>query len=127
MDKKTLLRHIQKETAMVWNTLCKMYTPLAKHNPPKIELNPYMWRTAGLCFQEENRVQLAYKFFKANPQYRNHMLKVILPHELIHQADFNLFGESEKICGHGVNWQNIMIQYGLNPDPYHTMEISKNA
>jgi predicted SprT family Zn-dependent metalloprotease len=51
------------------------------------------------------------------------MFAQILPHEIIHQADFDLFGESEKNCGHGKNWVSLMLQYGLKPDFYHTMEI----
>jgi predicted SprT family Zn-dependent metalloprotease len=53
------------------------------------------------------------------------MMDVILPHEIIHQADFNLFGESEKICGHGEKWCEIMVNYGLPANPYHTMEIPR--
>jgi predicted SprT family Zn-dependent metalloprotease len=52
-------------------------------------------------------------------------MDVILPHEIIHQADWNLFGKSEKICGHGANWQKIMLEYGLPANPHHTMEISR--
>jgi predicted SprT family Zn-dependent metalloprotease len=66
---------------------------------------------------------MGYKFFKANTNYFNIMMDVILPHEIIHQADWNLFGKSEKICGHGENWQKIMLEYGLDPNPHHTMEI----
>jgi predicted SprT family Zn-dependent metalloprotease len=127
MDKKALLTLIQRETVMIWDTLCEMYTPLVHYNEPKIELNPYIWRCAGKCFQTENRIHLGYKFFKAKPEYFNTMIDVILPHEIIHQADYNLFGESEKICGHGENWQKIMLEYGLPANPFHKMEITKNA
>jgi predicted SprT family Zn-dependent metalloprotease len=125
MDKKALLTHLQRETVMIWDTLCEIYTPLVHYNEPKVELNPYLWRCAGQCFQPENRIQMGYKFFKANTNYFNTMMDVILPHEIIHQADYNLFGESEKKCGHGENWQKIMLEYGLDPNPYHTMEISR--
>ena len=127
MDKKALLKLIERESVMIWDSLCEIYRPLVSYDPPKLELNPYTWRTAGMCFQDENRIQLGYKFFKAKTEYRNYMIDVILPHEIIHQADFNLFGESEKICGHGCKWREIMVNYGLPADPYHTMEISKNA
>jgi predicted SprT family Zn-dependent metalloprotease len=100
-----------------------MYTPLVHTNEPKIELNNRLWRTAGQCFQDENRIQLATKFFLAKTEYYKHMLNVILPHEIIHQADFNLYGKSEKNCGHGENWCKIMVEYGLKPDIYHSMEI----
>lgn len=127
MDKKALLKHLRLETVMIWDSLCEIYTPLVHYNEPKIELNPYYWRCAGACFQDDNTIQMGYKFFKANTTYFHTMIDVILPHEIIHQADYNLFGESEKNCGHGVNWQKIMVEYGLKPDFYHTMEISKNA
>ena len=123
MDKKALLTHLHRETVMIWDTLCEIYTPLVHYNEPKVELNPYIWRTAGCCFQTENRIQMGYKFFKAKTEYFNYMMDVILPHEIIHQADYNLFGESEKICGHGENWQKIMVEYGLDANPHHAMEI----
>ena len=127
MDKKTMLKILQAQTAMVWDTLCEIYTPLVHFNEPKIELNPYIWRMAGCCHQEENRIQMGYKFLKYSPEYYNYMLQIILPHEIIHQADYNLFGDSEKNCGHGKNWQKMMLEYGLPADPFHTMEIPKNA
>ena len=123
MDKKTLQNILQRHTVMIWDTLCEMYTPLVHNNEPKIELNNRLWRTAGQCFQDENRIQLASKFFLAKTEYYKHMLNVILPHEIIHQADFNLYGNSEKKCGHGKNWVKIMVEYGLEPDIYHSMEI----
>jgi len=127
MDKKALLTHLHRETVMIWDSLCEIYTPLVHYNEPKLELNPYIWRCAGMCFQKENRIQMGYKFFKWNTEYFNIMMDVILPHEIIHQADYNLFGDSEKICGHGENWQKIMLEYGLEPNPHHSMEIPKNA
>jgi len=78
-----------------------------------------------MCHQDENLVRLGYKFFLHSEQYNRQMLSVILPHEIIHQADFDLFGESEKNCGHGKNWCNLMIQYGLEPKTHHTMEIKR--
>ena len=123
MDKNTLQTLLQSQTVMIWDTLCEIYTPLVHNNEPKIELNARLWRTAGRCYQEENRIQLAPKFFLANTEYYNHMINVILPHEVIHQADYNLFGNSEKKCGHGENWCKIMVKYGLKPDIFHNMEI----
>jgi predicted SprT family Zn-dependent metalloprotease len=51
------------------------------------------------------------------------MTNIILPHEIIHQADYNLFGLSEAKCGHGKKWHEIMINYGLSPDVYHSMKV----
>lgn len=123
MDKKALLTLIQRETVMIWDSLCEIYTPLVHYNEPKVELNGRFWRTAGQCFQAENRIQIATKFFFHKTEYRDYMINVILPHEVIHQADFNLFGESEKICGHGKKWCEIMVKYGLPAEKYHHMEI----
>ena len=123
MDKTALLNHLTRETAMVWDNLCELYPNLVRFNEPKIRLNPYFWRTAGVCFQEQNVIELAYKFFKSSQNYRDNMFEVILPHEIIHQGDYNLFGDSELICGHGENWQKIMVQYGLPADKCHHMEI----
>ena len=127
MDKKALLKQLKLETVMVWDSLCELYTPLVHYNEPKIELNPYFWRCAGACFQKENRIQMAYKFFKSNTTNYHYMIDVILPHEIIHQADYNLHGESEKPCGHGLEWCIMMARYGLEPNRYHNMEISRNA
>ena len=125
MDKKALLKLIERESVMIWDSLCEIYPTLVFHDVPKVKLNPYTWRTAGMCFQEINVIELGYKFFKHGNKNFNTMIDVILPHELIHQADFNLYGESEKICGHGEKWCKIMVEYGLKPNPFHSMEIPR--
>lgn len=125
MDKQKTLYLLEKETDLVWDTLCELYPALVKFNPPKIKLNPYFWRTAGCCHQEGGIVELGYKFFARSEAYFNTMVDIILPHELIHQADYNLHGYSEKNCGHGVQWCEMMIQYGLEPNPFHNMEITR--
>jgi predicted SprT family Zn-dependent metalloprotease len=124
MDKKTLQQMLNREAVMIWDSLCEMYPRLTKFDCPQIALNGRLWRTAGRCHQETNFIELGTKFF-ASPKNRDTMVNVILPHEIIHQADYNLFGDSEKNCGHGVQWQKIMIQYGLEPEPHHTMEIKR--
>jgi predicted SprT family Zn-dependent metalloprotease len=125
MNRKTLEKLLIAETAIIWDSLCELQPKLCKFNPPVILLCARLWRTAGFCLQEERIVKLGYKFFLHSDKYCKEMVSQILPHEIIHQADFDLFGESEKNCGHGKNWQNLMVQYGLKPDFYHTMEISR--
>jgi len=125
MDRTKLQQFLTRQTSRVWLRLGESYPELLKFDPPKIKLSGRMWRTAGWCKQEENTVELGFKFFLANPDYYNQMITVILPHEIIHQADYNLFGESEKKCGHGKNWRAIMIAYGLPPHEFHSMEISR--
>jgi predicted SprT family Zn-dependent metalloprotease len=127
MDKRKLLTLIERESVMIWDSLIEIYPTLMAYDVPKVKLNPYFWRCAGQCFQPENVIELGYKFFKSGNKNFNYMIDVILPHEIIHQADFNLFGDSEKICGHGERWCEIMVNYGLPAEKFHSMEIAKNA
>jgi predicted SprT family Zn-dependent metalloprotease len=125
MKKKDLLTILQNQTNLIWDNLCEMYPPLTSFNPPIIELNGRLYRTAGRCHQEDNIIQLGTKFLTHSIEYRDIMTDIILPHEIIHQADYNLFGLSEAKCGHGKKWQEIMVNYGLEPNPYHSMEITR--
>jgi len=125
MDKKKLLTLIERESVMIWDTLIEIYPTLMAYDVPKVKLNPYFWRCAGQCFQEDNVIELGYKFFKHGNKTFNTMIDVILPHEIIHQADWNLFGPSEKSCGHGSKWCEIMVNYGLPADKFHSMEIPR--
>ena len=124
MDKKTILNILNRETVMIWDSLCEIYPTLVFVEPPKMKLNPYFWRTAGCCHQADGIVEIGFKFFKKKANFST-MIDVILPHEIIHYADWVLYGESEKICGHGEKWAEIMVNYGLEPNPYHTMEIPR--
>lgn len=124
MDKKALINIINRESVMIWDTLCEIYPTLVFTNPPKMKLNPYFWRTAGCCHQETGIVELGFKFFKQRENFST-MIDVILPHEIIHYADWVLYGPSEKNCGHGEKWAEIMINYGLPADPFHSMQIPK--
>lgn len=125
MDKTKMLKLLKLEANIIWDSLCEMYPKLAKFDCPKISLNGRLYRTAGRCHQENNLIELGTKFLEHSIEYRDIMLNVILPHEIIHQADFNLFGESEKICGHGEKWCEIMNNYGLPASKHHEMDIKK--
>ena len=125
MERKTLEKLLIAETAIIWDSLCEIYPKLCHFNPPTIKIDARLWRTAGMCHQDDRLVRLGYKFFLHSDNYCKQMVSQILPHEIIHQADFDLFGESELNCGHGENWRKIMVKYGLKPDFYHTMEISR--
>ena len=116
MDKKTL----QQFAENLWLEYCLIFPKLIKYDCPDIILNNRFTRTAGCCYQELNIVHIAAKFM---PKNRVAMLQVIIPHELAHQIDFNLYGESEKKCGHGKNWINVMVKLGLEPNRYHSLEI----
>ena len=123
MDKKSLSKLLYNQTLIIWDNLCEIHPRLSRYNPPIIELNGRLWRVAGLAHQEDNLVELGYLFFTYSPEYAKTMTNIILPHEIIHQADYNLFGLSEAKCGHGNKWREIMINYGLSPDVYHSMKV----
>jgi len=112
--------YVDSQTNKIWETLSESYPRLIRFNPPKIKLCNRLYRTAGKCYQEENLIHLANKFFVNNSA---EMFRTILPHEIAHQADFVLFGESEKKCGHGLQWQKIMVQLGLPANKYHSMTL----
>ena len=103
-----------------WKTLIRLYPKLCAYECPKIVLCNRLTKTAGKSYQEERRIHLANKFFAKNEA---EILAVILPHELIHQADFDLNGDSEKKCGHGKKWSAMMIKFGIPANKYHSMEL----
>jgi predicted SprT family Zn-dependent metalloprotease len=111
---------LEKVTDHLWAELCESYPKLVRFNPPKIILNNRFTKTAGCNYQTLNRIDLASKFFARNSVQ---MFSVILPHEIAHQADFNLFGLSEKKCGHGKKWAKIMVELGLPANKYHSLTL----
>jgi predicted SprT family Zn-dependent metalloprotease len=125
MDRKKLLNTLNNQTLIIWDNLCELYPQLVRYNPPIIELNGRLYRVAGLCHQESNIIELGYQFFTYSPQFASNMVKRILPHEIIHQVDYNLFGLSATKCGHGTNWCNIMASYNQPVDKFHSMWINK--
>ena len=117
---KTLQFKIEKATDSLWADLGKSYPKLVRFNSPKIVLCNRLTRTAGKNYQTENRIHLANKFFANN---HSEMFSIILPHEIAHQADFNIFGVSEKNCGHGKKWAEIMVKLGLPANKYHSLKL----
>jgi predicted SprT family Zn-dependent metalloprotease len=125
MNRAEIQNLVDQHTLMVWDILCELRPDLVRFDPPKIVLNGRLWRMAGYCCQNTRCVNLGLKFFLFSEKYAKNMTNVILPHEIIHQADFDLYGESELKCGHGENWRNLMLEYGLPANKYHSMEIPR--
>ena len=125
MDRTKLQTVLARRTDKVWQDLCELRPALVRFDPPKVVINGRLWRTAGRCFQDSRKVDLGLKFFEHSREYGIIMLSVIVPHELIHQADFDLYGESEKKCGHGKNWRKLMLEYGLPDNPFHSMNVTR--
>lgn len=125
MNKQALQKTVDFKAAAIWQKLVRMHSELAGFDVPQVKLNGRLYRTAGRCYQDQNLVELGTQFFSHSDAWAANMLEVILPHEIIHRADFVLYGQSEKKCGHGKNWQRLMVQYGLEPAKLHTMWIDK--
>ena len=112
---------LTREAGAVWDAMAESYPALIRYDVPRIILNGRLSATAGRCFQSTQIVEMSSKFINHSEKYFRNMIDVILPHELAHAADWILFGESELKCGHGRNWQEIMVQYGLAPNKFHSM------
>lgn len=125
MNKESILKCVDFEAAQIWRELCRLYPRLRSFVVPEIRLNNRLWRSAGFCYQQQNRIELGTKFFLYSQDYADQMIEIILPHEIIHQADYYLHGESDLKCGHGTNWRTMMQAYGLAPEPFHSMEIKR--
>ena len=105
-----------------WHKFVLLYPELQHFEMPEIVLNGRLKTTAGRCYQTLNRIEFGTGFWLHSTEYTVIMSHEIVPHELAHQVDFNLYGESEKKCGHGKTWNQIMLNYGLAPKRFHRMD-----
>jgi predicted SprT family Zn-dependent metalloprotease len=113
---------MQNTANRVWRIMQYKMPELRNFDCPEIVMNNRLRSTAGLSRYLVNRVDLGTKFFVHSLEYQVYMEKIILPHELAHQADYNLFGESELACGHGEHWEFIMEKVlNLPANRYHRM------
>ena len=123
MSKDTILAGLNARGNIIWNKLQVIHPKLKSMDCPNIILNNRFTATAGMAYQSDRRIEMATKFIIHSAEYYAIMFNVILPHELAHIADYDLFGESNKKCGHGDNWKMIMVQLELKPDKYHSMRL----
>lgn len=123
MSKDIILVRLNAQGNIIWNKLQIIHPKLRSSSCPNIILNNRFTATAGMAYQHDRRIEMATKFIIHSVDYYAMMFNVILPHELAHIADYDLFGESNKKCGHGDNWKMIMFQLGLKPDKYHPMRL----
>jgi predicted SprT family Zn-dependent metalloprotease len=120
-QKTELQQTVQAVCLTVWAALQAQHTALRRSPLPEIAINARLKSSAGRCFPSLNLVEFGPDFLMHSTEYTQLMFRVIIPHELIHQADYNLYGESEFVHGHGKNWTRLMLQYGLPADRYHPM------
>lgn len=120
-QKAELLEPVLAHCRTVWTTLQAQHPKLARVSMPEIVLNARLKASAGRCFTTLNRVEFGTDFLLHSETFTTLMFRVIMPHELIHQADYVLHGESEFVHGHGAEWCGMMVQYGLPANRFHPM------
>ena len=103
-----------------WARFVVLYPQLAQFKKPKILFNNRIYRTAGRCFVEYNTIEISSKLYRVLDN-RDEIINTIIPHEIAHQVDYNLYGEPNR--WHGKTWQDIMVSFGLPANPYHSLEI----
>lgn len=109
---------IQNLSDNIWEAFRTLFPAIG--DPPRVTLSYRLKATLGYCQQEHRVITLRADMFEVNTRY---MLLTILPHELAHQVDYDLYGICEDKGGHGETWEKIMLKYGLEPKRYahHSM------
>ena len=124
MDRIKETAKIQAIAETVWENFTEIFPKLAKFDCPKIVLNGRFSSHAGMCYYELNKIDISLKYYLV---HKAHILADTLVHEIAHQVTYNLHGEDScrKLQGHGVEWCDVMVKYGLEPNRYHKMVIPK--
>ena len=113
---------LQNLTDKLWDEYCEIFPALVRFDSPIIKINNRFTKTAACNRTEDNLIEMGGKFLA---QYESNMLRVILPHEIAHQIDFNLNGWYDRKPHHGKSWIEIMCKIGQQPNPYHSMVLKK--
>lgn len=92
----------------IWDKYCDIYPKLKSFPMPVIRFDGRLTKTAGLCWDYKNYIQISRKLFAAEQEY---FITEIIPHEIAHQVAFDLWGESEDL--HSRFWIKAMRDYGL--------------
>jgi predicted SprT family Zn-dependent metalloprotease len=107
-----------------WQALQQAYGPRLGEMP-EIQVNGRLTSTAGRCWQPEQVCDFSIPFLLHSAETRVHMVKQVIPHELAHAADWQLYGESEVKHGHGRRWAEIMRVLGCAPERFHHMRLTE--
>lgn len=110
-----MIDRLNSNASHIWGQLQIIYPALVAFELPQLRVSKRLKVTAGQAFRETRIVEISNTFLTS--AYRFTMV-TILPHELIHIADYDLNGYNELPCGHGKAWCDMMLAYGLKPDKY---------
>lgn len=122
MNRTTETLKLQSLANDAWGILCECYPKVTSYDPPKIVLCGRLSRSAGLCFYTLNQIKISLKHYIYHQEY---IINQVLPHELAHQVQFNLYGSRAMKAenGHGKEWRDIMAAYGIPADRFHELTI----
>jgi len=110
----TKLIHLAEKTVLgTWGQLMRVYPKLVKPCPV-VALNARLKTTAGRSFYELRKIDLSVSLFR---EYPDSFVRDTIPHEVCHQAAWDLFGDG----GHGPHWKAVMLSIGVNPKRCHQM------
>ena len=118
----TNAKTLQTLTENLWAEYCEIFPRLVRFDAPKIAINNRFTKCAGCNISQDNIIQMAGKFLI---QYPDNMIRVILPHEIAHQIDFNLNGWYDRKPHHGKQWIDIMNKINQPANPFHSMVLAK--
>lgn len=113
MDQKTLLALAHKTVATTWASLIRVYPGLTEPCPI-VMLNSRLKTTAGRSFYTQRKIDLSTQLFAEHPF---NFVQDTIPHEVCHQAAWDLFQEK----GHGEPWRRVMLSLGIQPQRCHQM------
>lgn len=122
MDKIEALRLTTLWTGATWARLQKMY-PGKLGTMPTVEINARLKTTAGYCHWEIRKTEYSLELLV---EYPEKFRMVIIPHELAHQANWDMYKPSGNGC-HDNTWRGIMVSLGLPPDRCHDMVNTKHV
>ena len=97
-----------------WARLQVIYPELVKPCP-QILLNNRLKTTAGRAFYWLRKVDLSTQLFT---EYPDNFVQDTIPHEICHQAAWDLWEEK----GHGQAWKWTMQALGIEPNRLHHMQ-----
>lgn len=107
------------DCGVAWLKLCALYPALKPEQMPIIQFNGRLTKTGAWVYVTERVIEVSRKLYQGNEdEYAN----VLIPHELAHQADFDLYGMPKRGQDHKGTWIEIMQALGLPPDRYHNLK-----
>lgn len=113
-------QNLQHRADTIWLDAIDIFPKLAQFVNPRITLSNRLTKTAGYCSVADNLIVLSNKLLVI---YGLDFINEILPHELGHQIDFNLYGMPKNNRWHRQEWVTIGLKLGYSFKTYHGFEL----